>query len=67
MGRDDTIAAMADEILTSVADGIATVTMNRPERRTAMNGALLSGILALNSSLMTIDEMAAAILDVVRP
>lgn len=28
---------------------------------------LLSGILALNSSLMTIDEMAAAILDVVRP
>jgi len=46
MGRDDTIAAMADEILTSVADGIATVTMNRPERRNAMNGALLSGLRA---------------------
>jgi enoyl-CoA hydratase/carnithine racemase len=46
MGRDDTIAAMADEILTSVVDGIATVTMNRPERRNAMNGALLSGLRA---------------------
>ena len=37
MGRDDTIAAMPDEILTSVADGIATVTMNRPPQRNAMN------------------------------
>jgi enoyl-CoA hydratase/carnithine racemase len=46
MGRDDTIAAMADEILTTVADGIATVTMNRPERRNAMNGALLTGLRA---------------------
>jgi len=37
---------MADEILTTVADGIATVTMNRPERRNAMNGALLTGLRA---------------------
>ena len=44
MGRDDTIAAMADEILTAVADGIATVTMNRPEKRNAMNGAMLTGL-----------------------
>ena len=44
MGRDDTIAAMADEILTSVADGIATVTMNRPDKRNAMNGAILTGL-----------------------
>src|SRR6185436_2623972 len=46
MGRDDTIAAMADEILTTVADGIATVTMNRPEKRNAMNGAMLTGLRA---------------------
>src|SRR5262245_57397750 len=46
MARDDTIAAMADEILTSIADGIATVTMNRPERRNAMNGAMLNGLRA---------------------
>ena len=35
---------MADEILVSVADGIATVTMNRPGQRNAMNRALLDGL-----------------------
>ena len=37
---------MADEILTEVVDGIATVTMNRPEKRNAMNTGLLRGIRA---------------------
>jgi enoyl-CoA hydratase/carnithine racemase len=35
---------MSDEILTSVHDGIATVTMNRPSQRNAMNTALLKGL-----------------------
>jgi enoyl-CoA hydratase/carnithine racemase len=35
---------MADEILVSVADGVATITMNRPEQRNAMNRALLEGL-----------------------
>jgi enoyl-CoA hydratase/carnithine racemase len=46
MGRDDTIAGMSDEILTRVADGIATITLNRPEQRNAMNTALLTGLRA---------------------
>jgi enoyl-CoA hydratase/carnithine racemase len=46
MGGDDTIAAMSDEILTAVADGIATVTLNRPHKRNAMNAALLVGLRA---------------------
>src|SRR5919109_3683018 len=46
IGRDDTIAAMADEILTTISDGIATVTLNRPERRNAMNAAMLNGLRA---------------------
>lgn len=37
---------MADEILTQVADGIATVTLNRPEKRNAMSVALLRGLSA---------------------
>src|SRR5213596_1607957 len=32
---------MADEILSSVADGITTLTLNRPERRNALNTAML--------------------------
>lgn len=44
---------MADEILVSVADGIATVTMNRPAQRNAMNRALLDG---LRKSFDDLDE-----------
>src|ERR671935_348424 len=46
MGRDDTIRAMSDEILTAVADDIATVTLNRPDQRNAMNTAMLTGLRA---------------------
>src|SRR6266581_3361697 len=35
---------MADEILSSVADGIATLTLNRPERRNALNTAMLDAL-----------------------
>lgn len=35
---------MADEILYTIKDGIATVTMNRPEKRNALNTALLDGM-----------------------
>ena len=35
---------MADEIQVAVADGIASVTMNRPAQRNAMNRALLEGL-----------------------
>jgi len=35
---------MADEILCVVADGIATLALNRPEKRNAMNTAVLDGL-----------------------
>jgi enoyl-CoA hydratase len=35
---------MPEEVLCDVADGIATVTLNRPEKRNAMNTALLAGL-----------------------
>lgn len=35
---------MSDEILTAVADGVATVTLNRPDKRNAMNAAMLGGL-----------------------
>jgi enoyl-CoA hydratase/carnithine racemase len=35
---------MADEILCAIADGVATLTLNRPEKRNAMNTAVLDGL-----------------------
>src|SRR5918992_897426 len=37
---------MLEEIVTTIADGIATVTLNRPHQRNAMNAAMLSGLRA---------------------
>jgi enoyl-CoA hydratase/carnithine racemase len=44
---------MADEVVCGVEDGVATVTLNRPERRNAMNGALLAALL---ESLDALDD-----------
>lgn len=44
---------MADEILCSIQDSIATITMNRPEKRNAMNSALLNGLVSNFTALET--------------
>ena len=35
---------MSDDVLTEVADGIAVITINRPQARNAVNGAVARGI-----------------------
>lgn len=35
---------MADEVLSTLADGVLTVTLNRPDKRNAMNTALLAAL-----------------------
>jgi len=37
---------MADEVLCSIQDGIATLTLNRPEKRNAINGAMMDSLAA---------------------
>src|SRR5215831_18554775 len=38
--------AMADEVLCSIQDGIATLTLNRPEKRNAINSAMMASLTA---------------------
>jgi len=44
---------MSDEILIGVADDVATVTLNRPDKRNAMNAALLRALAAAFDDLDT--------------
>lgn len=45
---------MADEVLTEVSDGVAVITINRPEARNAVNGAVARGMAA------ALDELDAS-------
>jgi len=36
---------MSDDLLEAVKDGVATLTLNRPERLNAMSGPMLDGLL----------------------
>src|SRR5258707_1140981 len=53
--------SMADEILYAVADGIATITLNRPERRNALNTALMEALSRRFDALDT-DTIGLAVL-----
>jgi len=43
---------MNDPVLYSVADGVATITLNRPESRNALNSAMCEGLLAAAASVV---------------
>ncbi len=53
---------MSDEVLVDVADGIMTVTLNRPEARNAANKALAEGVAAAMDELDSNDDIRVAIL-----
>jgi len=52
---------MADEVLSSVRDGIATVTLNRPDKRNAMNTALLAALRAAFDELESNKEVRVVV------
>ena len=53
---------MADELLYEVADGVATVTLNRPEQRNALNAELLTGLVDAMKRVRDDDEVRAVVL-----
>lgn len=53
---------MSDEVLVDVADGIMTVTLNRPEAKNAANRALAEGVAAAMDQLDESDDIKVAIL-----
>ncbi|MFN2287334.1 MAG: crotonase/enoyl-CoA hydratase family protein [Chromatocurvus sp.] len=53
---------MTDEVLTSAAGGILTITLNRPEAKNAANRALAEGVAAAMDQLQADDSLRVAIL-----
>ena len=53
---------MADEVLIEVDDGVAVITINRPEARNAVNGAVSAGIAAAIDDLDTRKDVRVLIL-----
>ena len=52
---------MAEEILCTIKDGIATVTLNRPEKRNALNTAVIEGLVRHFHALETNKEVRVVI------
>jgi enoyl-CoA hydratase len=53
---------MADELLYEVEDGVATLTLNRPEQRNALNGELLAALVEAMKRARGDDEVRAVVL-----
>jgi enoyl-CoA hydratase/carnithine racemase len=53
---------MADELLYDVSDGVATVTLNRPEQRNALNGELLGALVEAMKQVRDDDQVRAVVL-----
>src|SRR5262245_65853750 len=53
---------MAEELLYDVRDGVATVTLNRPDQRNALNGELLAALVEAMKRVRDDDEVRAVVL-----
>src|SRR3954451_19119521 len=53
---------MADELLYDVSNGVATLTLNRPEQRNALNGELLGALVEAMKQVRDDDEVRAVVL-----
>src|ERR1700677_671253 len=53
---------MPEPVLTEVSDGVAVITVNRPEARNAINGAVAQGIAAAVNDLDARDDVRVLIL-----
>jgi enoyl-CoA hydratase len=53
---------VTDELLYEVSDGVATVTLNRPDQRNALNGELLSGLVESMNRARDDQEVRAVVL-----
>ena len=57
-----TIDTGTDDLLAGVEDGVATLTMNRPERRNAMSGAMNQALARVLAEVEVADDVGCVVL-----
>ena len=57
-----TIETGSEHLTAEVADGVAVITMNRPERRNAMTGDMLSGLASALADVEVADDVRCVVL-----
>ena len=62
MGDTMTIDTGSDDLLAYVEDGVAVLTMNRPERRNALSGGMLEGMAKALELAETSDDVGCVVL-----
>jgi 2-(1,2-epoxy-1,2-dihydrophenyl)acetyl-CoA isomerase len=56
-----TLDSGTEQVLTSVTDGVATITLNRPERRNAFSPQLLNGLATALAAAQASDQVGAVV------
>ncbi len=56
-----TVNTGTDDLLAHVEDGVGVITMNRPERRNAMSGGMLSAMASALTAFETVPEVACVV------
>ena len=62
MGSKMTIDTGSDDLLAVVEEGVAVLTMNRPERRNALSGGMLEGMARALELAETSDDVGCVVL-----
>jgi len=62
MGTADALDTGTDDLLAGVCDGVATIVLNRPDRRNALSVAMLSALARLLERLEDADDVGALVI-----
>ncbi len=62
MGTDRVFDTGTDDLLVDVADGVMTITLNRPERRNALSTPMMNALMAALADAETASDVGAVVL-----
>ena len=62
LGDGDALDTGTDDLLAGVADGVATIVLNRPDRRNALSDEMLAALARVLERLEAADDVGAVVI-----